>query len=297
MFLDTLREDTTMHILNLTEGFEPYGASSILHTGHLFSGGEVQIRLTGVPNLMESPIRITTRINTSDDLMRLLLVTDALREVGAGEIHVFIPYLPYARQDRVVRAGEAFSLRVFADIVNAQAYASVTVFDVHSDVAPALIRKCTVVPNHELVRKITSAAPEYWLLSPDAGAFKKVTLLANVIQYSEEVAVCTKVRVQTGAISGVTVSVSDFAGRDVFIVDDICDGGRTFIALAKEIRSRNPGKIYLIVSHGIFSFGEEVIREGGIDHVYTTDSFKKIESTFITQVPLCDILTPITTRA
>lgn len=285
-----------MQVLNLTEDFAPYGEGSLTNTTHLFSGGEVQVRLGG-SSLKGESVLVTIRVNESDDLMRLLLVTDALREIGAGDIHLFVPYLPYARQDRAVRVGEAFSLRVLADIINAQEYTSVTVFDVHSDVAPALIRRCTVVPNHEFVRKALAGVHDYWLLSPDAGAFKKVALLADAILYTEEIAVCTKVRVHTGAISGVTVSVSDFGGKEVFIVDDICDGGRTFIALAKEIRTKNPGRINLIVSHGIFSYREEVIRDGGIDHVYTTDSFKKVESTFITQVQLCDILTPITTRA
>ena len=75
-------------------------------------------------------------------------------------------------------------------------------------------------------------------------------------------------------------------GDNVYIVDDICDGGRTFIALASEIRARNAGAVYLIVSHGIFSYGEEPLRRGGIDHVYTTDSFKAITSPYITQVQL-----------
>ena len=286
-----------MQILNLTNGFAPYGASTRSLAHHLFSGGEVQIRLEHPSSFSGQPVLITIRINSSDDLMRLLLVTDALREVGAGDVHLFVPYLPYARQDRVVRPGEAFSLRVFADIVNAQGYASVSVFDVHSDVSPALIRRCAVLPNHEFVRTVVSGEEDYWLLSPDAGAFKKINLLADALRYSGEIAVCTKVRVHDGAIGGVTINISDFAGKNVFIVDDICDGGRTFIALAAEIRKRNAGRINLIVSHGIFSYGEGVIREGGIDHVYTTDSFKTVESTFITQVPLCDILTPIMTRA
>lgn len=286
-----------MHIVNLTQGFEPYGKATLDHDTRLFSGGEVHIRVTNVTRLGGTPVLITTRINVSDDLMRLLLATDALREQGAGEIHIFIPYLPYARQDRVMQKGESFSLRVFADVINAQRYASVTVFDVHSDVASALIRSCAVVANHEFVRSVVEKIPDCWLLSPDAGAFKKVSRLAEEIGYGDRVAVCTKTRVVSGSIAGVTVSVQDFAGRDVVIVDDICDGGRTFIALAREIRARNAGKIYLVVSHGIFSYGEAAIREGGIDHVYTTDSVKEVSSTFITQVRLCDILTPITTRA
>ena len=78
--------------------------------------------------------------------------------------------------------------------------------------------------------------------------------------------------------------------EDAYIIDDICDGGRTFIALAEEIRKRNVGKINLIVSHGILSYGEEPLRAGGIDHIYTTDSVRVIDSPYVTQITLRDIL-------
>lgn len=276
-----------MHILNLKPGFAPLGPGDVtLLKATVFAGGEIdlQIDTTGT-----GPVTIVTRLNGSDDIMELLMATDALREMGCEKIHVFFPYLPYARQDRVMKPGEAFSLRVFADLLNAQEYASVTVFDAHSDVGPALIRRCRVISNHALVARVLAGRSNYVLLSPDSGAFKKVSKLADAIDYQGDIALCNKVRVANGAIASVTVTMDDFAGADIFIVDDICDGGRTFIALAHEIRKRNAGHIFLIVSHGIFSYGEEPLREGGIDHVFTTDSIRTIDSDYITQVKLCDI--------
>ena len=67
------------------------------------------------------------------------------------------------------------------------------------------------------------------------------------------------------------------------IVDDICDGGRTFTEIAKAIRDQLPNaKIYLIVTHGIFSAGEEPLKEY-FEHVYTTNSVKEGESDFVTR--------------
>ncbi|MBM3272747.1 ribose-phosphate pyrophosphokinase [Candidatus Kaiserbacteria bacterium] len=276
-----------MHILNLKAGFEPLGPGDIpLLKSEIFAGGEIDLAVGAVT---QDPVTIVTRLNGSDDIMELLMATDALKEMGCEKIHVFFPYLPYARQDRVMKPGEAFSLRVFADLLNAQGYASVTVFDAHSDVGPALIRRCRVISNHALVARVLAGRSNYVLLSPDSGAFKKISKLADALRYQGDIALCNKVRVTDGAIASVTVTVSDFAGADVFIVDDICDGGRTFIALAQEIRKRNAGKIYLIVSHGIFSYGEEPLRSGGIDHVFTTDSIRNVDSDYITQVTLCDI--------
>ena len=77
----------------------------------------------------------------------------------------------------------------------------------------------------------------------------------------------------TGNITKTTVLHDDFGGKDCVIVDDICDGGRTFIELAKVLKERGAGKIGLFVTHGIFSQGVGVLFDNGIDFIYTTDSF------------------------
>lgn len=287
-----------MQLLNLKPGFEPYGPGTArLSRSHVFAGGEADIQIDAA-SVGTDELLITTRLNSSADVMELLMATDALREMGVEKMHVFFPYVPYARQDRAVRHGEAFALRVFADLINAQQYASVRFFDAHSDVTPALIRRSHSESNHAFVSHVLrKAVGHFWLLSPDSGAFKKVSHLADSLGYDGEIALCNKVRIANDAIGSVTITVPDFLGRDVYIVDDICDGGRTFIALAAEIRARNAGNIFLVVSHAILSYGEEPLKSGGIDHIFTTDSFKPLNSPYITQVKLCDILTPTTTRA
>ena len=60
---------------------------------------------------------------------------------------------------------------------------------------------------------------------------------------------------ETGEINGFGVYADDLGGKDGVIVDDLCDGGGTFNGLAKKLKEKNVGKLYLIVSHGIFSNG------------------------------------------
>lgn len=84
------------------------------------------------------------------------------------------------------------------------------------------------------------------------------------------------------------IANNDLQGKDLYIVDDICDGGGTFTILSKELKKRNCGKVNLIVSHGIFSKGEAPLKEN-IDAVYTTDSFKDINSEYIKQIKLVDV--------
>ena len=64
--------------------------------------------------------------------------------------------------------------------------------------------------------------------------------------------------------------ISVVANRIALIVDDICDGGGTFSGIAQVLRANGAEKIYLCVTHGIFSKGIEI---NGIDEIFTTDSY------------------------
>lgn len=54
--------------------------------------------------------------------------------------------------------------------------------------------------------------------------------------------------------------------------DDLCDGGKTFTVLAKELHKHNPAKLDLAVSHGFFTKGEGILFDCGYTNVYTTNS-------------------------
>lgn len=78
-----------------------------------------------------------------------------------------------------------------------------------------------------------------------------------------------KVRDQlTGEITGLSMPDIE-SGLSILVVDDICDGGRTFTELASLIKKYEPKKLVLYVSHGIFSKGIECILESGYDAIYT----------------------------
>ncbi|MCZ4141643.1 ribose-phosphate pyrophosphokinase, partial [Escherichia coli] len=76
----------------------------------------------------------------------------------------------------------------------------------------------------------------------------------------------------TGKILGTHVHATDLSGLTAVITDDICDGGATFIGIAKELRRLNCHKVVLYVTHGIFSKGIEVFN-GLLDQLFTSDSF------------------------
>ncbi|MCX2484941.1 ribose-phosphate diphosphokinase [Pedobacter sp. MR2016-24] len=277
-----------MRVLNLSTGFNPFQSSieEIESKSFLFSGGEVHIKLQGSAD----DVLISTRLNDSNDIMKLLLAVDALRRSGTKNISVFIPYLPYARQDRVMVAGEPLSIKVMCNLINSCGFEKVYVYDVHSEVSLALLENCELISNYSLVKEVLKDRTDYLLVSPDAGALKKIYKLAEALTYTDDIVLCNKVRdVSNGRIKQITVDQDDLQGKDCFIIDDICDGGATFVGVAKELKKRNAGKVSLIVSHGIMSHGETELVDW-IDHIYTTDSIKDTQSALISRISLSDLI-------
>lgn len=238
-----------------------------------FPGGEENVQVITGDVGHATWVKLDVRLTNSSEVMKLLFTVDSVKRMYPGlPIHLFMPYIPYARQDRVCNEGEAFTLRVFTDLINGCGFSSVTVMDPHSDVAPALINNVKIVTVDQLILKHVNFGSDWVVLSPDQGAYKKAHNVAKALGL-KEVACATKVRdVATGRIT--QTHVPDWLeGRNVIVVDDIVDGGATFEALATEMDAVRVAKKKLWVTHGIFSKGEERLC-GMYDEVYSTNSFK-----------------------
>ncbi|GAA3752602.1 hypothetical protein GCM10022422_42660 [Flavobacterium ginsengisoli] len=263
-------------ILNLDPKFAPFqNQEEIKFQSFTFSGGEPHIKIAPDFDPNEK-VTITHRLNSFNDLGLLCVTVDALRRMDVKIIDLFIPYFPAARQDRVMIPGEPLSVKVYADIINAMQLNKVFVFDAHSEVTPALLNNSTVIPNYTFIKEVLNKIGEnVKLISPDGGALKKIYKVSEFLG-GVEVVECSKSRdVKTGKLSGFKVYNDDLQGMDCLIVDDICDGGGTFVGLAEELKKKNAGKLYLAVSHGIFNKGFEVLN--CFDGIFTTNSFKDFE--------------------
>ena len=278
----------TTQVVNLDPSFAPFGYQDPLFERFSFpSGCEPHVK---IKKIYAKKVVITFRIKSSEDLIFLLLATDAIKRQGISDISLFLPFLPFSRQDRVMVSGEPLSVKVVSDLINLQGYSKVTIYDPHSDVSLALINNSFAVNNHKFVSQVLRYKSGYLIVSPDAGAYKKIFKLCEELKYKDEIVLCNKVRdVSNGSIKSVSCNIHDFQGMDLYIVDDICDGGGTFIMLADELKKRNCGKVNLIVSHGIFSKGVDALTN--INQIYTTNSFSDLDSNNrLTQIKLCNTL-------
>lgn len=282
-----------MKYLNLTKGFNPYRAveeDCIQFESFFFNGGEPHVKIKPYSDVLED-VQITSRLTSMDDFMMLRVAIDALFGLGTHRaVSLFIPYFSGGRQDRVNISGEPLTVKIFADILNECELNLITTFDNHSDVATAVVDVCHDLNNHEFVDAAMMLAfnnneanfDNCVIISPDSGSNKKVKDLMRHLNEDlfdsaggyYPMVKCDKTRcVRTGNITGFEVYSNDLGGADCFIVDDICDGGGTFIGLAKELKEKNAGDIYLIVSHGIFSKPLKELKPY-FKKIYTTDSWR-----------------------
>jgi ribose-phosphate pyrophosphokinase len=224
-----------------------------------FPGGEMHVTVA-TTELSADALRVRAHLPDAAAVMTLLMVTDALRRAWPdAPITLDMPYVPYARQDRVANPGESLSAKVFCGLINSQGYARVLVQDPHSDVVSALLDRVQIDdPLPALRRALADISDDVALVAPDAGARKRVLKLAT--ELGLDVVYADKMRdTRTGAITGTQVQ-GELPAKALLVVDDICDGGRTFTELATALLRQQEAQwlnrsLYLYVTHGIFSKG------------------------------------------
>ena len=263
-------------------------ASDIEYKISKFPDGQQDITITKFDKKINEVI-IKSSFNNFKDLELIICTTKALRNLKVERIHLYIPYILGARSDRkFVEGGTSYLKDVIAPILNAQNYITVTCIDAHSDVAAACINNLEVMDNSWFVKvaltkqnqiSLQNAVDSFTLISPDAGALKKIYNLAEKIGYKRDILIASKHRdITTGKIlsTNVPLNAGEHTNNNFLIVDDICDGGRTFIEIAKAIHEMRPdAKVSLAITHGIFSAGFYELSKH-IEHIYCTNSISDI---------------------
>ncbi|MCB6779327.1 MULTISPECIES: ribose-phosphate diphosphokinase [Citrobacter] len=214
-----------------------------------------------------------------NDFMLLAQLVEAVRhQTDVLVSHLDLPWLPWARQDRHMVSGDSFALKVFASQLNTLQFDKVKVLDPHSDAAAAAIDNLVAIGQERCLLQ-SATLPHLFqqnalmLVAPDAGALKKIDAVARAAGVEEYAILSKKRDVASGKLTGFSLMAGDVRGRDVLIVDDLCDAGGTFIGSAQVLREAGAHSVSLYVTHGIFSKGVEHLFANGIDAIYTTTSF------------------------
>ena len=250
----------------------------------------------------------------SDIIIQLLLVVNAIRHDSFYKlnkdcclIYLNIPMLPYSRQDRWMGDGTSIANKVFIDLLNNLKLDGILTNDIHSDSSRVLFDDGILIERTQAecfldairhtytLSKLFKSKEKIVFISPDSGAYKKVFDVAAIVSkaYNMDIEIVTAQKhrdLKTGKINSTAIDLSHLATSHsnakenpkfhLFVIDDLCDGGRTFIELSKaiDVRLDSVKGEYtknLFITHGLFTKGKKVV-EQHFDNIYAyNDLFKK----------------------
>ena len=207
------------------------------------------------------PAKQVFRINNYEQLWQLGQFIDAYHSKHGLRPNIIIPNLIDAQADRRFNKGESFSLKLVLKYL-AGLSADFTIFHPHNaevvEMAfEVLDKKVSIKDNSDFILEVfkeirtETFSQDTILFSSDAGGFKPLMKLADKLKWRGEVYGASKSRKYEDGKSKLiqVIDKQDFEGKDILIIDDMCLYGGTFIGLAKMLKERNCGKLYLAISH------------------------------------------------
>jgi len=217
-----------------------------------FSDGEFQ------PIFLES-IRgdyvflIQSTFAPTDNLMELLLMIDAAKRASAYKIITVIPYYGYARQDRKDKPRVAIGSKLVATLLEAAGADRVITMDLHAPQIQAffdipvdhLDSSAIFIPYIEQLK-----LPNLTFAAPDVGSTNRVREIASF--FSAEMVICDKHRKRANEIASMVV-IGDVAGRDIVLIDDICDTGGTLARAASLLKDKGANSVRALCTHPVLS--------------------------------------------
>ncbi len=243
----------------------------------IFPDGQPHVTIENIEE--GEDVKVICSITDTNILIQLLECANAIDNAFARKKVLILPYLMGARYDRLMQKGDSIDIQVVARLINSMEFSKVYLFDIHSDASTLLIKNSLNIGNRELVNAYIHE--DSVLICPDAGASKKVGNYLATNKNLKEVVYCSKSRdLSNGHITLLVNDPEKCTNRNCVIIDDLCDGGATFLAIARQIK---PAHLSLIVTHGIFSKGFEMLEEE-FDEIIVSDSYRKEYSSPIVKI-------------
>jgi len=248
---------------------QPLGSAKVTR----FADGEAYVEINqnvrGVNCFVVQP----TCTPVNDNLMELLVMTDALKRSSAYPIVAVMPYFGYARQDRKTRPRTPISARLVADLLTAAGVHRVLAMDLHAGQIQGFFN---IPVDHIYAMPVmmeylrTKFGRDSVIVSPDAGGVERARAYSKRLNAS--LAIIDKRR-PTANVAELVHIIGDVKGRDVIIVDDMVDTAGTLCVAAKGLTEHGARAVYACITHGLLSGRAlECIAGSAIQELIITDS-------------------------
>ena len=242
-----------------------------------FPDGERYVRI--LSEVKGSSVAVIQSIHHTPDelLFEYLLLTDALKDLGAKKVVAFIPYFAYARQDERFKSGEALSFKTVTKLIECVGTDEIFTIDMHQH---RVLKSSEVfkIPSHNLsaMRLIADYVQKHGklehplVIGPDAEAEQWAKIAADRLHTDYDVFL--KKRLGDAHVE-VRPREANANGRDVLIVDDIISTGGTIVEAVRILQSQGARRIQVACTHPILAPGAlEKIKETGVQDVVATDT-------------------------
>ncbi len=255
-----------------------------------FSDGEFQ------PSFNES-IRgcdvflIQSTNQPNDNLMELLLMTDAAKRASSHYITVVVPYFGMARQDRKDKPRVAIGAKLVANLIMAAGAHRIMTMDLHA----AQIQGFFDIPVDHLDAAVIFVPyikalnlPNLTIASPDMGGSYRARTFAKY--FNAEVVICDKRRKRANEIESMSI-IGDVTGQDIVLMDDIVDTAGTLSKAAQLIMDNGASSVRAVCTHAVLSGkAYETIEKSVLSELIVTDTIPlKQESSKIKVLSTADL--------
>jgi len=248
----------------------PLGAARVRR----FSDGEVMVEINENVRGRDVYVIQSTCAPTNDNLMELLVMTDALKRASAATITAVVPYYGYARQDRKAAPRTPITAKLVADLITKAGIDRVVTVDLHAgqiqgffDIPVDNLYAAPVILNH--LKNRFDGQPIV-MVSPDAGGTERARAFAKRLECT--LAVIDKRR--TGPnVAEVMHLIGDVRNKIAIILDDMIDTAGTLTQAAKALKENGATAVYACATHGVLSGPAiERINNSDIAEVVLTDT-------------------------
>jgi ribose-phosphate pyrophosphokinase len=221
----------------------------------------------------------STSFPANDNLMELLILTDALRRSSARRITAVLPYFGYARQDRRSTGRTPISAKLVANLITEAGVNRVITLDLHA----AQIQGFFDIPTDNLYGapvitrdiKANYDTAKTMIVSPDVGGVARARAIAQ--RLGADLAIVDKRRPRAG-VSEVMNIIGDVQGHDCILIDDIIDSGGTLVNAAEALLKAGATKVSAYITHGVLSEGAaERIGKSKLKELVVTDSIQETD--------------------
>lgn len=240
-----------------------------------FSDGEVQVEINENVRGKDVFIMQPTCAPTSDNLMELLVMIDAVRRSSARRITAVVPYFGYARQDRRPRSVRVpITAKVVAQMIGNVKADRVLTVDLHADQIQGFfdIPVDNVYASPILLGDVWKQKyPDIVVVSPDVGGVVRARALAKRLD-DADLAIIDKRRPRPNEARVMNI-IGEVEGRTCVLVDDLVDTAGTLCLAAMALKEQGAARVVAYCTHPVLS-GSAVdnINASQLDELVVTDT-------------------------